>query len=229
MIDDTTIIIITKNNANRIKQTIKELELYAKKYRNIKEVIIHDNASFDGTPDKIIKSSLIKLIRNFRANIPYKKMLLEAITEAKTNNIIILEPELNTRLHQIQRQIKKLRKSDLIIPNRHDKESTTKYADNKEELKSKAHNLLMQTITGLGYKDTHNINKALRKNKILPILKRTKNKEYYWEEAINKCKKKNMRITETPTHYIQESKQPEELFSIIIKTIKELNRIRRIK
>ena len=115
MVDDTTIIIITKNNANKINQTIKELELYTKKHRNIKEIIIHDNNSFDGTTNKIIESNTIRLIKNHCDNINYKEMLIEAIIQAKTNNIILLEPELHTRLHQIQRQIKKLRKSDLIL------------------------------------------------------------------------------------------------------------------
>lgn len=229
MNEDTTIIIPTKNNQKTIIETTKTLCEYMTKYRNIKQIIITDNASTDETLPKLInelnqlKDEKILLITQ-PTKTEEKKTLTIALEQTQTPITIIIEPELNTRLHQLQRQIKKLRKADLILPNRQHKESKTKWTNKKEETKNNKHNRLIKKILGIKYEDTTNTNKAFKTKKILEALQRTTSTNHYWQEII---KHENIKITETRTHWIQETNQTTN-FSII-KTIKELIKILRKK
>ena len=53
MRDNTTLIILTRNCEKKIEGMISLLSTYCKKYHNIQEVIIGDNASEDETPKNL--------------------------------------------------------------------------------------------------------------------------------------------------------------------------------
>jgi len=222
MNDDTTIIIIT-HDYFLIANTLMLLYNYVQNHHNIKEIIISDNNGNDLIKEQI-KNSLIvpemKYVGTYKSD---KESLIKAIEESRTNNIIILEQELYTRFHQIRKQIKKLRKTDLLLPNRLHKNSLCKYENKKEELRIRTQNLVIRNITKLPYPDLTNINKALKKDKILPLLKESMNKEYYWQETIKKARELGLRISTCETHYKQPITKKDDK---TIKRIIELIRIR---
>lgn len=227
MRDDTTIIIITQNNQRTIRETIKKLREYKKKNQNIKEIIITDNNSNDQTKNIIKEEStdgIRSIINDYKRKD--KQIIIQTLTETTTKNAIILEPTLNTRLHQIRNQIKKLRKTDLVLMNRQHKKSRTKYEDKIKELKTKTKNLIIRIITGITYEDPTNNNKALQTKKILFLIKKTKSKKHFWLEIMKNPKTK---ITETSTHYIEEQITREDIIQKLINDFKELIRIKKIK
>jgi len=230
MDDSTTIIITTKNKHPIIQRTIKKLKSYMKKYHNVKEIIFIDNYSTNGTLMKILSNieteNKMRLITTSKKKT-WKHLLLQGIKETKTPNIIIFEPELYTRLHQIQRQIKKLRKCQLLLLNRFHSKSKTIWKNKQEEFKIRGKNYMTQLITGLEYTDITNMNKAFKKNKLLPIIKRIKSEKNFWEETILLCKKRNIRITETSTHYVQEEKPVEDPIIKFLHTIRDLRIIKK--
>ena len=228
MRDNTTLIILTRNCEKKIEGMISLLSTYCKKYHNIQEVIIGDNASEDETPKNLeaYKTNKIQLILYQKKN--KKKLFLECIGVTNTPLIVTLEPDLNTRLHQLQRQIKKLRKTDLLLLNRLDKESLVRFKSKTEELKIKTRNLIIRILARIQYEDLTNENKAFKKDKLEPILKKTKSKRRFWVEAIKRCEKKGIKISQSRTHYIQEEKKKEDKLLLFFKEVKELLKIRKI-
>lgn len=232
MNEDTTIIIPTKNNQEEIIITIKEISEHMDKNRNIKQIIITDNASSDETLPRLIhelnriKDERILLITQ-PTQTTRKKTLIVALEQAGTPLTIIIEPELNTRLHQIRHQIKKLRKCDIVLPNRYHKNSKTKWQGNNE-IKNRNHNRLIKKILRIPYDDTTHINKAFKTKKMLDLLDKTTSEKYYWQEGLILATKKDMKISQTRTHWIEEKTETQNKISFL-KSIKELIRIRSLK
>lgn len=126
--DDTTILITTKNNQKTIKQVIIDLNKYQKKHRNIKNIIITDQNSQDKTIPLILQT--INELQNPTINIitnQKKNAITQALKIINTNNTITLPPYPETSLNQIQKQIKLLRKCQLVIPNRHSTNTPNHY------------------------------------------------------------------------------------------------------
>jgi len=232
MNDNTTIVIFTKNNHKKIVKTIKLLKEYCKKYHNITQIMFIDNQSTDGTPQRIKKeiaeNSKLRIICHEKEK-NQRTLFLECEKDIHTPNTIIFEPELYTRLHQIQRQIKKLRKTDLLLPSRFHKKSKTIYTQKMSELRDKGRNFATQLMTGLEYTDPTNPNKAFKTRRIMPLIKKTKSKRNFWIELIILCKKKKMRITETKTHYVQEEKPSVDKLTQFIRDMKELRLLSKTK
>jgi hypothetical protein len=167
---------------------------------NIKKICFADLGSSDNTVE-LVKIAFKDLFEFMGVFIDEKSALISVLGRVNTENIIIVEPELYTRFHQIRFQIKKLRKSELIIPSRLDKNSKVFWSDKNKELNVKSNNLLIRTISGLPYDDTFNPNKAFKKSKIFPLLKKCKNKKYYWQEIIRLGLESDLKITSCETHY----------------------------
>jgi len=231
MNEDTTIIIPTKNNQEHIEKTIQQISEHMKKHINIKQIIITDNCSTDETLPKTIhqihhlKNKNILLITQPKPTTE-KKTIIIALEQARTPITIILEPNPNTRLHQIQHQIKKLRKADIILPSRHHKESKTKFLNTKEKIINKTTNQIIRLITKLPYTDLTNTNKAFKTQKTLQILKKTKTTHLYWAELIMIAKKKKIKITETRTHWKQHYTNNKKNISYLLNTIREIKKIK---
>jgi hypothetical protein len=230
MNDNTTIIVITRNNYKQISITIKKLNDYMKKYRNIQQTIIIDNNSDDGT-NLLLKepspNNFLFILSNKKHS--EKTLILKALDLAQTPNIILIEPELYTRLHQIQRQIKKLRKTHLLLPNRFNKKSRVKFKNKQEEFRIKSKNYMINLLTNIGIEDVINKNKAFKKDVLTKIIKKTKTKEMFWIETVKTCQKKGIKITQCKTHHIQEEKPRKDNLIIFFKLIKELILIKKKK
>ena len=223
MSDDTTIIIITKNNHKYIKRSINLMKEYTRKYHNITNVIFYDNNSYDTTTNELNKIQHPKIITILKEESKDKKKIItECLENTSTNNVIILDQELYTKTHQIQRQIKKLRKTDLLLPSRFHSKTRCTYTQKMSEVRDKGRNFSIQLMTVLEYTDPINKNKAYKTKKILPLLKKLKSKRNFWIELIILCKKKKYRITETKTHYIQEEKPEPDKLTQFIRDMKEL-------
>lgn len=190
-----TIIILTKNNQDCITKTLKELKKYIDKHPSTTQIIISDNASNDETLPKIIhfihqtKDNRFLLITQEHQK-EERKTLLIALEQVQTPITITLEPQLYTRLHQIKHQVELLRKCDLVLPNRKDKNSKSNY-------KEGAVDKFMNVFGGKKYPDLSNPNKSFHTNKIYNTLKRVKESDY-WGFIVNST---NLKISQTTTHY----------------------------
>lgn len=135
MNDETSILIVTKNNQDTIRKMIIDLNKYQKKYRNIKTIIISDQNSKDETIKEILEA--IKELKNPSINlITNPKYPLKAyetgMQQIITKNTITLPPFPETNFRMIQKEIKMLRKSSLIMPNRFHQNTLNKLGKNKE-------------------------------------------------------------------------------------------------
>ena len=230
MSDDTTLLLFTQNNQDIIKKTLSVLEVYMNKYRNVKEVLICDDNSIDRTVN--IASSFVKNNVNIRiivnGEMLYNKLVAKAFDYVRTPLTIIIEPELYTRLHQIQRQIKKLYKADMVLTNRFDVKSRVFFANKQTELKMKSYNYFLQTMTGFDYQDMANINKGFKTFKVKDLMKKCRSNKYFWQELIARAKKIDLRITQQPTHYIEKKKVLKGGLMDFVSNVMELRRIARI-
>jgi hypothetical protein len=225
MDDSTTILFLIKDKYPFLDRTIKLINDYVVKYRNISQIVFADNNSTDGSYNHLLGRGFF-IIKNDN-NLCEKDFLIIVLEQISTNNVILLDVELYTRLHQVQRQIKKLHRCNLLITNRFHKDSLTKFKNSYEKIRVLWNNIFIMLLTGLNYSDTININKAFRKDKILPLMKLCSNRNYYWQETIKLCQKKGISITEVKTHYVEsEHKTTDKLFKLLL-SIKELMRIRK--
>jgi glycosyltransferase involved in cell wall biosynthesis len=195
MFKPISIIIPTQNSGVWINSCFKELLRYQRKHTFVDKIIFADNHSTDETIEGLMmnlakaKNKTIVLILQPKTKSP-RRILEIAVETCNTDNVIILEPSLNTCLGQIMKQNKKLNKADLILPNRLHKHSRTDY---KPDLMQKVSHQLDKNFTG--YSDLDNLNKAFRKDKFLPLIRTSPD----WIELIKKAKAKRLRITETST------------------------------
>lgn len=221
MQQQTTLIIITHNNIYCIKQTYERLKEYLVRHHSINEIIIVDNSSIDGTKEFLKNYNPLgfKTIL-FDNELKEKECLITALEQSINENTIIIEPEINHRLTQLDKIIHKLKKSELILPNRFDHRSTKNHVSKK--LFS---GLFSEAITGYVCKDPTNTFKGFKKSLLQRIILETQNDKYYWEEAIKISRKRGIKISEPPTHYKEKVFYKKKRFN----TIKELLRIKKIK
>ena len=200
------------------------------KYRNIQQTIIIDNNSNDGT-NLLLKeqspNSFLFIINNKTQSD--KNLLLKALELSQTQNIILIEPELYTRLHQIQRQIKKLRKTHLLLPSRFRDKSKVTFKNKHEEFNIKRKNYFINLLTDINIEDVTNKNKAFKKDVLTKIIKKTKTNDMYWIETVKTCQNKGIKITQCKTHHIQEEKPRKDNLIIFFRLIKELMLIKKKK
>lgn len=198
MNDDTTIIILIREPSLFQINNIRRLEKYALKHKNINKIIIQPTKQNE------------------------KKALIKSIKKSDTQNIILFEQEFYTSLNQIRHQIKKLRKTDIVLPNRFSTKSITRYEDDNIRRKDELRRILPQIFSSIPYHDINNPNKAFKKDKILPLLKKTRTNNNYWTELIYLAHKEKLRITETSTHYHQKNTRKEIM---LIEDIRDLIKI----
>lgn len=182
-----------------------------------------DNHSTDGTREFLqnYNPNGFKIIC-FDNELSEKKALLTALEQSNNENIIIIEPELKTRLSQLCKVIKKLRKADLVLPNRFDHRSNTK-GKNEPFMKG----FVSEIFTGYVCKDPYNSHKGFKRALLLPILKNTQSERFYWLEAIKTAKNEGLRINEPATHYKESIKLSRK--NVLLSNLKELLRIKKIK
>ncbi|CAK0747552.1 hypothetical protein CCP1ISM_2810001 [Azospirillaceae bacterium] len=202
--DNTNIIVICKNIDTLIASNMKILSDYAIEHHNIQKIYFCDINSSDLTAEIINNQILPKT--HFIGKFDDEREALNCVLPQLTSdNVIMIEGELYTRLHQIRLQIKKLRKASIILPNRFSKKSKTEWYNNKQMLGVKTDNLTFRMFSGLRFDDLTNTNKAFKRKQVLELLSETLNKEYLWPEMISLALKKGIRVSSIETHYIIKS------------------------
>lgn len=199
MDNSTTLIVLTrkKNSCEGLKLSC--LNEYCRRYRNV---------------------SYWKFCRE-----DDKEEIINIMEFSKSDNIIFIEEELSTRFHQIQKQIKKLKKCHLLLPNRFLKESKTKFKSKKEELRVKSNNLMINAFTINDYGDITNLNRGVKRKKMLPIIKSCETKDF-WIEMVVKAKNQGIKISETKTHYVEEPVEEKDFVDKFFRRVKELSNLR---
>lgn len=198
MNEDFAIVILTQNNSECIIKTINTLREYADKHPTLRQIIIADDASKDGTTELVMKwisnnkDDRYGLITH-QEKIGEKKLLITSLEQVKTGITVLLDVKLHTKLHQIRLQKKLLHKAHLIIPNRFHRLSRTNY---KPDMIKKINRLIKKDE----YEDTENPQKSFRTKNILEALKKDKNKKLDWKKIIKENTK--IKVTICQTHYI---------------------------
>lgn len=198
MNEDFAIVILTQNNSECIIKTINTLREYADKHPTLRQIIIADDASKDGTTELVMKwisknrDDRYGLITH-QERIGEKKLLITSLEQVKTKITVMLEVQLWTKLHQIRLQKKLLHKADLIIPNRFHRLSKTNYEPNMIKK-------INRLINKSRYKDIENKQKSFRTKNILEAIKKSTGSKLDWNKIIKENPK--IKVTTCQTHWI---------------------------
>lgn len=222
MQEQTSLILICQNSRHYIELSFKRLRDYLRFHHFITEVIIIDNHSVDGTREYLQSHKQQNfVIILFDNELSEKIVLLTALEACHNENIIIIEPELKHRLSQLGKVTQKLRKCELVLPNRFDmRGKCDQVTDNLIK------GFFGEMLTGYVCKDPYNTFKAFKRARLTPILSNCRSERFIWLEAIKKAFKEGLRITEPPTFYKERVYYKKKgVFS----KIDELIRIKKIK
>ena len=161
-------------------KVIKEL----KKKGIVYELIFIDDSSTDNTP--LIIKDIVKNDKNCRAifhkkNVGRGGTVTEGIKLAKYEYTGFIDIDLEISEKYIDKFLSLLKENDVVI-------ATRKYAFSIKSLHriaaSRGYKLLSKLLLGLPYDDTEAGYKFFRKSKILPVLKKTKDKKWFWDTEI---------------------------------------------
>lgn len=221
MQEQTSLIIIFHNNRIFIEETYKRLKEYYRFHHFITETIIIDNHSTDGTKEYLQNYNPLNFkIIYFDNELSERVCIITALESCNNENVIIIEPELKHRLSELSKVCQKLRKVQLVLPNRFDhRGKCDKVSDNL------IRGFVGELFTGYICKDPYNTFKAFKQSILLPILRNTSSERFVWLEAIKTAKKSGVRITEPPTYYKEKFYYKK---NNVLTNIKELIKIKRI-
>lgn len=221
MQEQTSLILICHNSRLYIELTYKRLKDYYRFHHFINETIIIDNHSTDGTREYLQNYNPLGFkIIFFDNELSEKDCLITALEQCSNENIIIIEPELRHRLSELGKVCQKLRKCQLVLPNRFDhRGKCDKVSDNLIK------GFVSELFTGYISKDPYNSFKGLKRGILLPIIRLCHSENFVWLEAIKNAKKSGVRITEPPTNYRERTYYKR---NNLINKINELIKIKRI-
>lgn len=195
-----SIIIPTHNEAKIIEQTIKEILKIEKA-----EIIISDGGSTDSTINKVKKlqkkHTNIKLIQN-KTRGRKGGDIEEGIKNSSYNNCIFVDADLSCDKSGILEIAKELDNYDLVIGSRNFKDRAL-----LRNFLSKGYIKLVNAFFGMKIKDYQSGIKGFRKKKIIPVLKKIKNKDLFWDtELVIRAHQENLRMKQVPITWTEKRK-----------------------
>jgi len=196
-----SIVIPTYNESEIIEESVKEIL----KLKNI-ELIISDGGSTDNTLLKIKKfKQSYKNVKVIENKIKGRKGLdiENGIKICSSKFCIFVDADLSCGISGILKVSKELKNHDLVIGYRVSNKKRTFLRN----FLTRSYILLINFLFKMKIKDYQCGLKGFRKEKILPILEKIKNKDFFWDtELIIRSQKSNLKIKEVPVTWIEKRK-----------------------
>lgn len=203
MVQQTTIIIETRNQEKIILHCLKKIDDYTKKHQSIKAIFLDYNSK-DETANTIIQ--YLKHNKNPRLTFLTTKNPLRQIntlrelinTEIYTPYVIRIETELYTELTQIRTTIKQLQRSELVIPNRWENPIIGKNTQKAKKERIKSH-LKTKHYRFKKIKDCNNQYFGYKTKTLKENLETMTTKKDFWIKSHLKTERDNKKITQPKT------------------------------
>ncbi len=215
-----SIIIPTYNESEIIEDTINKIL----KLKNI-ELIISDGGSTDNTIEKVKrlqnKYKNIKIIEN-KSRGKKGGDIEEGIKISSSKFCIFVDADLSCNALAILKIAKNLKKFDLIVGFR-----TLSERGFFRNFLTKSYSLVVNLLFSLKIKDYQCGLKGFRKEKILPILKKIENKDFFWDtELILISHKDNLKINDVSVPWREKRKSKIKIIEISLKFFVKLIKLR---
>ena len=195
-----TLIIPTYNEGKIIEKSILKLENFLEKNKLNAEVIISDGGSMD---DTLIKSKTLKkryanlelIERNSQTG--KGKSIEEAIKKSNLKFIVFMDADLSVNLNCLPKILNYLKQNyDIVIGSRFDKNSEVKRKFTRKIISS-VYSYMIRSLFGLKIKDYQCGFKGFNRKKIMPLLEKIENKDFFWDtELIIRANAQGLKIKE---------------------------------
>jgi hypothetical protein len=202
---DTDIITFLHDNEKEIERYLRLISNYTKLHKNISKIILIDRKSQDKTI-KEAKKTLEKLqnprIKLFidKKGISISEIIENIIQELDANNVIFIEPELNTLCRNITKEIAWLQKVHILMPDRFHHKSLCTWKRGARACTHKE-NMTLRKRFQCEIRDPSNQNIACRANVLKKMIAKYDAKSHVFELFLKEGK--NYRVCQPPVEYDQ--------------------------
>lgn len=200
-----SIILTGYNEGDVLLSNLDRIYLFLEKTKYDWELILFDDKSMDKTLDIFKKfASSHNKVKVFKHdnNIGRGGTVIDALKVAKGNIVGYLDTDLELSPIFLPDFIDKILKGyDLVIGSRIYEMNTSNFL---RTILSKGYTFLVKVLLNVSYKDTEAGFKFFRKSKIKKVVKKIKDKRWFFDtELVVRSEKMGLKIAETPVLYIR--------------------------
>lgn len=211
------ITIPTYNEEKILKKSITTLASFLNKTNLNYTITIADNASEDNTLK--IANNLAKKYNNvavFHTKKPGRGNALKQVWKNSPADILCyMDADLSTDISFLIRMIDTLKKYDLVVGNRLDRNSITKRSIYRTIL-SKGYNALIKYLLKIKTNDIQCGFKCIKKTAFMKLINKTKNDGWFFDtELVVWAEKKNFKVAQIPIKWIERSDSKVKIYSAI--------------
>lgn len=206
---DFTLVLPCYNEGEHILDSIEEIITTLNESKYACEIILIDDKSTDNTKACIFK--IIKKHKEIKAYFHSKNegrgaTVAEGIEKAKTNIVGFIDFDLEVSpvyIHHLVSIIKN-GEADIAMGHRHYVFHPFNYDDLIREILSRGYSILIKYFLRLPFRDTEAGYKFFNKTEILPILKQTGDRHWFWDtEIIARSYFSGLKIKEVPVLFLR--------------------------
>ena len=202
---DFSLIIACFNEEPHLNQSVNEIEQVLSKTKYSYELIFVDDKSTDNTKNLIEKMSKGKKNYKFlfhEVNQGRGKTVSDGIKLSKSKYVGFIDIDLETPAIYLFKLLLELNNGfDVVTANRI---YTLNMKSFHRFILSRGYNFLQKILLKNNLEDTETGCKLFNRKKIIPILNKVKDKEWFWDtEIMALCKLNGLKIKEVPTVFIR--------------------------
>jgi len=202
-----SVVIPAYNEAKRIEPTLKKIMAFLGSRFNKYEIIVVDDCSKDNTSKVVarFKNKNLRVLRN-KKNKGKGFSVKRGILNSKYSLVLFSDSDLATPIEELDKFMKLIKKYDIVIASRNLKESDIRIKQPFfRQFMGKTFPLLVNLITGVGFKDTQCGFKLFKTKIAKKIVKQQTFERFSFDvEILFIARKMGCKIKEAPVVWIDQ-------------------------